>query len=77
VVGYVVMPEHVHLLISEPERTTLRIAIQMLKQRVSQKLRGKSPTPFWQLRITISRYGASASGSRSYAICIGIRSREV
>jgi putative transposase len=46
VVGYVVMPEHVHLLISEPERTTLRIAIQMLKQRVSQKLRGKSPTPF-------------------------------
>jgi putative transposase len=50
VVGYVVMPEHVHLLISEPERKTLRIAIQMLKQRVSQKLRGKSPTPFWQLR---------------------------
>ena len=30
--GYVVMPEHVHLLISEPERSTLSVAIQMLKQ---------------------------------------------
>ena len=39
VVGYVVMPEHVHLLISEPERKTLGIALQMLKQAVSQASR--------------------------------------
>lgn len=50
VVGYVVMPEHVHLLISEPERGTLRVALQMFKQRVSQKLRDRSMTPFWQPR---------------------------
>ena len=50
VVGYVVMPEHVHLLISEPERGGLALAVQMLKQRVSQKLRGGSRTPFWQPR---------------------------
>jgi|SRR5208283_3701066 len=31
VVGYVVMPEHVHLLVSEPQRETLSIAIQALK----------------------------------------------
>ena len=50
VVGYVVMPEHVHLLISEPERSTLSVALQMLKQSASQKLRGGSKTPFWQPR---------------------------
>ena len=44
------MPEHVHLLISEPERKTLAIALQMLKQVVSQKLRCKSSPQFWQSR---------------------------
>jgi REP-associated tyrosine transposase len=44
------MPEHVHLLISEPERKTLAIALQMLKQVVSQKLRCKSSPQFWQPR---------------------------
>jgi REP element-mobilizing transposase RayT len=39
VTGYVVMPEHVHLLISEPERSSLRVAIQMLKQITALKLR--------------------------------------
>ena len=29
--GYVVMPEHVHLLVSEPQRETLSTAIQALK----------------------------------------------
>ena len=37
--GYVVMPEHVHLLVSEPERSRLRVALQMLKQIVAQKLK--------------------------------------
>lgn len=32
IVGYVVMPEHVHLLVSEPEPATLALALQMLKQ---------------------------------------------
>ena len=42
VAGYVIMPEHVHLLLSEPERSTLAVALQMLKQITAQKLR---PTP--------------------------------
>jgi putative transposase len=33
------MPEHVHLLISEPERGSLAVAIQMLKQITARKLR--------------------------------------
>jgi putative transposase len=36
VYGYVVMPEHVHLLVSEPERMSLASAIQLLKQNVSR-----------------------------------------
>jgi len=51
VTGYVVMPEHVHLLISEPERAGLAIALQMLKQVVAQKLGTRKPSqPFWQRR---------------------------
>ncbi len=44
VVGYVVMPEHVHLLLSEPERANPGTVIQALKQRfaraVLRELRG-------------------------------------
>ena len=49
VTGYVVMPEHVHLLISEPERSKLSVVIQMLKQITSQKLR-PNLARFWQVR---------------------------
>ena len=36
VVGYVVMPEHVHLLLSEPERADPGVVIQVLKQRFAR-----------------------------------------
>ena len=48
--GYVVMPEHVHLLISEPERARLSTALQMLKQNVAPELRLPEGNPFWQAR---------------------------
>lgn len=50
VTGYVVMPEHVHLLVSEPERSTLAVVIQMLKQITSQKIVPTAKTPLWQVR---------------------------
>ena len=50
IAGYVVMPEHVHLLLSEPERSKLSVTIQMLKQITSQKLRAKHLPRFWQVR---------------------------
>jgi len=37
VIGYVVMPEHVHLLVSEPERETLAVAMQAMKQSVARR----------------------------------------
>jgi REP element-mobilizing transposase RayT len=38
VYGYVVMPEHVHLLLSEPQQGTLADALKALKQGVSRRL---------------------------------------
>ena len=49
VYGFVVMPEHVHLLISEPQRESLAVAMKSLKQRVSRQLIGAAEH-FWQKR---------------------------
>src|SRR2546425_6120588 len=40
-IGYVIMPEHVHLLISEPKKSNVSRVLQVLKQRVSRAMRGK------------------------------------
>src|SRR6202521_3001943 len=50
-VGYVVMPEHIHLLIGEPAKGTPSTAIQVLKQRVSRRLRRKRRTSTEQLKL--------------------------
>ena len=61
VYGYVVMPEHVHLLLSEPEKDTLADALKSLKQGVSRRLiddyplkpktgLNGAPQHFWQKR---------------------------
>jgi putative transposase len=47
VTGYVVMPEHVHLLLSEPRKSVLARSIQALKLSVSKR---SSQNPFWQAR---------------------------
>jgi len=44
---YVVMPEHAHLLVSEPKKALLSKAIQALKLSVSVQSRER---PFWQAR---------------------------
>ena len=44
VVGYVVMPEHVHLLVSEPVKELLSVALQGLKLSVARRARTR---PFW------------------------------
>ena len=62
VYGYVVMPDHIHLLLSEPHRGTLAEAIKSLKQGVARRLINGCPTQasfacvgekaihFWQKR---------------------------
>ena len=43
------MPEHVHLLVSEPDRETLAAVIQAIKQSVARRL-VKRGEHFWQTR---------------------------
>lgn len=55
VYGYVVMPEHVHLLVSEPAESKLPRALQLLKTTVALQARKENrriagETPFWQAR---------------------------
>ena len=50
VAGYVLMPEHVHLLVGEPRRSSLSIALQVLKQQTSRKLKQRGEVQFWQRR---------------------------
>ena len=53
--GYVVMPEHVHLLVSEPDVRTLADAMHRWKVSSSKRLRAFRPAnelgrPFWEKR---------------------------
>src|ERR1035438_10588563 len=55
VFGYVVMPEHIHLLLSEPDDGRLPRAIQLLKTKVAiaarrQGQRVAGGPPFWHGR---------------------------
>ncbi len=47
VVGYVIMPEHVHLLVSEPQIKSLGVALQALKLSVARR---SQHGQFWQAR---------------------------
>ena len=56
VVGYVVMPEHIHLLIGEPDDGSIAVIMQVLKQRVSHQCLSRArsrlaqntaPPAFW------------------------------
>ena len=50
VAGYVLMPEHVHLLVGEPLVSSLSVALRVLKQTTSRKLKKIGDLPFWQRR---------------------------
>jgi len=43
--GYVVMPEHVHMLVSEPDSATLAESMQLLKTKVSVQARKSGNGP--------------------------------
>jgi putative transposase len=45
--GYVLMPDHIHLLLSEPEQTKLSTVMQVLKQRFSRTCKEKE---VWEVR---------------------------
>ncbi len=53
-IGYVVMPEHVHLLVSEPKKGNLSKVLQVLKQKVSRSLRKPARKPSAQLSLAFA-----------------------
>src|SRR5213592_4028195 len=78
VVGYVVMPEHVHLLIGKPEKGTPSTVMQVLKQRFANSVlraRRRSPSQallweqeaqhIWRAVSMTSTSGVSASGGEA------------
>jgi putative transposase len=50
-VAFVLRPEHVHLLISEPAKGTPSTVVQVLKQRVSRRLRRRRRSSAAQLNL--------------------------
>src|SRR6185437_15881007 len=50
IAGYVLMPEHVHLLVGEPRVSILSVALQVLKQETSKELKQPGRARFWQRR---------------------------
>ena len=57
-IGYVVMPEHVHLLISEPTSGTPSTVLHKLKLRVARKLRNRRRSvSAQQLQLPFQKHG--------------------
>jgi putative transposase len=48
--AYVVMPEHVHLLLSEPGTSLLAVALKALKRESARRLKDSENAHFWQAR---------------------------
>ena len=60
-IGYVVMPEHIHLLITEPKIGNPSKSLQVLKQKTSRALRKKRPRNLvGQLRLKFASPGEIA-----------------
>jgi REP element-mobilizing transposase RayT len=74
IIGYVVMPEHVHLLLSKPEQADLSVVIQVLKQAVSRK--SSAPAVFGNADSITSTCGPKQSEKKNSAICIRTLSPE-
>src|ERR1700674_3153967 len=66
--GYVVMPEHVHLLVIEPQHATLAEAIHFLKLSFAKRLRSRKrateSSSFWQKRY----YDPNVRDAREFTV---------
>ena len=73
VVGYVVMPEHIHLLISEPERGTPSTVMQVLKQRFARRVLRRRRNPTGRCgRLWRSGCGSAGSMTSTYGVVISV-----
>jgi putative transposase len=59
--GYVLMPEHVHLLMGEPEHGNPSTALQVVKQKVSRSLRERKTSSERQMESTFASGSVAAA----------------
>jgi putative transposase len=64
--GYVLMPEHVHLLMGEPEQGNPSKVLQVVKQKVSQSLREKNISSQLELAFASGSVAAPAFWQRRF-----------
>jgi putative transposase len=77
IIGYVVMPEHVHLLLSKPEAGDLSIVLQVLKQSTSRDSELESKIGgLWQRRFYDFNVRTETKRIKSFATCTKIQSLE-
>ena len=85
VLGYVVMPEHFHLLMTEPRRENPSSVMQAVKLGFARRILAarrrrdrrtglvtEAASHLWQARFYDSTSGPSANASRNCATCIAI-----
>jgi putative transposase len=73
IAGYVVMPEHFHLMISEPQTGTPSTVMQVLKQRFSRQISKEGTQPVWQGRFYDFNIWTERNELKNSATCIAIR----
>jgi putative transposase len=62
IAAYVLMPEHIHLLASEPLKDTLATFLQIFKQLTARELKSPDQKQFWQRRY----YDFNVSSGEKY-----------
>ena len=75
VYGFVVMPEHVHLLVSEPERGTVANAIQSLKITSAKQGKEVLNSHISQLKGNVGRAEVNARNSGLQEASCGMRGK--
>lgn len=66
------MPEHAHLLVSEPERSNLATALQVLKRCSSRHIRKHVDGRVWQKRYYDSNVFSARKRTEKLLICAAI-----
>ena len=74
VAGYVFMPEHLHMLLSEPPGVVLAAALKRLKWSTSRELKGTYRDHFWHPATTTSTSTPSTKWKKSWTTCTATRS---
>jgi putative transposase len=77
IAGYVVMPEHFHLLIGEPKIKNPSVVMQVLKQRMSRRCRNKRRRAKQQLSLLTNHLPPAFWQPRSHDFNVGTRRKYI